>query len=94
MEPWGAGGDHDALKPKLDDILGYGMLAGFRTGVLDVARMDHVIKPCDFSGYLRAVDCSRDIQPAMAHKYAYSRCIIVSGVFFHFATLWFIRLAD
>jgi hypothetical protein len=77
MEPWGAGGDHHAVKPELGNIFPDALLTGFRARIEDISRKGDIFKFGALGGDPPAIHCSGDVQSAMADKDADSRILAV-----------------
>jgi hypothetical protein len=84
MEPWRAGSDHNAVKALFGDIFLNALLTGFRAGILDISSKNDIFESGALRGDFPAIDCSGDVQPAMADIDAYSRTFAMNGGFFHF----------
>jgi hypothetical protein len=83
MEPWRAGGDHHAVKPELGNIFPDALLTGFRARIVDISRNNDIFKFGALGGDPLAIDCSGDVQSAMADKDADSRILVMYGGFLH-----------
>jgi hypothetical protein len=83
MEPWGTGGDHHAVKPELGNIFPDALLTGFRARILDISSVDDIFKFGALGGDSLAIDCSGDVQSAMADKDADSGILAMYGRFLH-----------